>query len=74
MLSFGTAQPRDIESLQNWLDSTGCLAREESAYLTYNRELVSLAPAGDSAMMQLEAWVEDKVIRLWPGFQKVREG
>jgi hypothetical protein len=25
-------------------------------------------------MIQLEAWVEDKVIRFWPKFQKVRTG
>ncbi|KAI3326575.1 hypothetical protein HD806DRAFT_487626 [Xylariaceae sp. AK1471] len=74
MLSFNFAQPRDVESLQNWLDNTGCLAREESAYLTRHRELVSLAPAGDNAMVQLEAWVEGKDIRLWPDFQKGRTG
>jgi len=72
MMSFGPAQQRDIQSLQNWLDGTGSLAREERAYLTHHRELVSLAPAGDSAIMQLEAWVEDRFIRLWRDFRKVR--
>ena len=72
MLSLGAAQQRDVKSLQNWLDGTGNLAREERAYLTHHRELVSLAPAGDSAIAQLEAWVEDKFIRLWRGFRKVR--
>jgi hypothetical protein len=73
MLNFGPAQQRDVKSLQNWLDGTGYLAREERAYLTHHRELVSLAPAGDSAIVQLEAWVEDKFIRLWRDFRKVRE-
>jgi hypothetical protein len=73
MMNFGPAQRRDVESLQNWLDGTGCLAREETAYLTHNRELVSLAPAGDNAILQLEAWVEDKLIRFYRGFRKVRE-
>jgi hypothetical protein len=73
MLNFGPAQRRDVESLQNWLDGTGCLAREETAYLTHHRELVSLAPAGDNAVLQLEAWVEDKLIRFYRGFRKVRE-
>lgn len=73
MLSLDAAQPRDVESLQNWLDGNGCLAREESAYLTHHRELVSLAPAKDSATVQLEAWVEDRLIKLWRGFRKVGE-
>jgi hypothetical protein len=72
ILSFGPAQTRDITSLNNWVENTGCLAREETAYLTHYKELVSLAPAGDSTMMQFETWVEDKVIRFWPKFDKVR--
>ena len=73
MLSFGPAQRRDVESLQNWLDGTGCLAREEAAYLAHQRDLVSLAPVADNAVMQLETWVEDKLIRYCRGFRSVRE-
>jgi hypothetical protein len=73
MLGFGPAQQRDIESLQNWLDGTGCLAREETAYLTHHRELVSLAPAGDTAVLQVETWVEDKFIQFFRSFRTVRE-
>lgn len=72
MLSFGSAQQRDVESLQNWLRGTGGLAREETEYLLY-RELMCLAPAADSAVMQLETWVEDKLIRFYRGFRKVRD-
>lgn len=73
MLAFGRSESRDVESLQNWLDGTGCLAREETAYLTHRQELVSLAPAADNAVLQLEAWVEDKLIRFYNGFRNVRE-
>lgn len=73
MLSLGPAQKRDVESLQNWLDGNGCLTREECAYLEHDRELVSLAPAGDCAISQFEAWVEDKLIRLSGNFRMVRE-
>ncbi|KAF7502934.1 hypothetical protein GJ744_004810 [Endocarpon pusillum] len=69
MLGFGPAQQRNIESLQNWLDGTGCLAREETAYLTHHRELVSLAPAGDTAVSQVETWVEDKFIQFFRSFR-----
>jgi len=72
MLSLSPAQQRDVESLQNWLDGNGCLTREESAYLAHHGELVALAPAGDSAILQLEAWVEDRLIRLWRNFRKRR--
>jgi len=72
MLSLSPAQQRDVESLKNWLDGNGCLTREESVYLAHHGELVALAPAGDSAILQLEAWVEDRLIRLWRNFRKRR--
>ncbi len=71
MLSFGYAQNRDVESLQNWVNGTGCLARQETAYLAHGRDLVSLAPAGDNAMVRFEIWVEDKLIRFYRGFREV---
>ncbi|KAJ5335662.1 uncharacterized protein N7506_005598 [Penicillium brevicompactum] len=70
VLSVGPSCPRDVESLRNWVESTGCMARDETAYLAHHHELVSLAPAGDNAMVQLETWIEDKVIRYWPSFQR----
>jgi len=72
MLSLGAANGREVESLQNWLDGNGCLAREGAAYLAHHRDLVSLAPAGDNAMLQFESWVEDKLIRFSRAFRKVR--
>ncbi|PFH63160.1 hypothetical protein XA68_17269 [Ophiocordyceps unilateralis] len=68
-LSFAPAHQRDVESLQNWLSGTGCLAREETAYLTYGEELASLAPEHDSAVMGIEAWVESQLIRFYRGFR-----
>lgn len=63
---------RDIESLQNWVDGTGCLAREETAYLSQCQDLACLAPTRDSAIFQLQTWVEDRLIALWPEYYKVR--
>lgn len=74
MLSLGVAHGREVESLQNWLDGNGCLARDETAYLTHHRELVSLAPISDNATLQFESWVEDKLIRFSRAFRKVRKG
>lgn len=72
MHSLDAAKTRDIESLQNWLDGTGCIAREETAYLTHTRELASLAPPKDSALLTFEVWVENQLMRFYGNFRNVR--
>jgi hypothetical protein len=72
MLRLQPAEGREISSLQNWVEATGCLAREETAYLAYRSDLASLAPAVDNAVLQLETWVEDKLVQYWQGFRSVR--
>ena len=72
ILRLQLAEGRDIASLQNWVDATGCLAREETAYLAYHSDLASLAPVGDNAVLQLETWVEDKLLQYWQGFRTVK--
>ncbi|KAK4208936.1 hypothetical protein QBC37DRAFT_451551 [Rhypophila decipiens] len=75
MLSYSRASSRDLASLRNWLDDTGCLSEDETVYLDRENDLVSLASSGDHAMKQIEDWIEDKVIdnygdfRKRPGFQ-----
>jgi hypothetical protein len=71
MLSIDPAEARDIGSLQNWLNGTGCVARDETAYLAHSKELASLAPFRDSALARLEVWVEYALIRFYRGFRKV---
>ncbi len=72
MLSYSHADPRDVASLQNWLDETGCLSEDEASYLNTGSDLVSLAPSRDPAMKQLEDWVEDRLIQHYKGFRAVR--
>jgi len=72
MLSYDAAKPRDVLSLQNWVNGNACLARKETAYLTYCNELLSIASSDDGAMAQLEACVEDNMIRFYKIFRKVR--
>ncbi|KAH7017220.1 hypothetical protein EDB80DRAFT_704407 [Ilyonectria destructans] len=72
VMSFGSAQMRDVGSLQNWLNSSGCLDREEGAYLTHHRDLFALSPIGDDAVLKFESWVEDKLIRFHSGFRNSR--
>ncbi|KNG47996.1 hypothetical protein DDE82_004440 [Stemphylium lycopersici] len=69
MLNSEGAEQRDLESLQNWLDGNACLARQESAYLDAPLDMVSLAPCKDSAVSQLEVWVENKLIRFYQNFR-----
>jgi hypothetical protein len=72
ILNFKAAEPLNILSLQNWVDGNACLAREETAYLARGNELLSVAFSDDSALAQIEAWIEDYLVRFSSGFCKVR--
>ncbi|KUJ10002.1 uncharacterized protein LY89DRAFT_689877 [Mollisia scopiformis] len=63
MLSYEIAKPRDVLSLQNWVSSTACLARDETAYLTQCEDLISVASPRDGMAEQLESWIEDIIVR-----------
>ncbi|ATZ48866.1 hypothetical protein BCIN_04g00840 [Botrytis cinerea B05.10] len=69
-LNINAAQGREVQSLRNWVSNTGSLSREETAYLTYDKELMSLAPPGDDAMKRSENWVEDALIKFYRVFRK----
>lgn len=71
IMNFNSALPRDVLSLQNWVEGTGCLSRDETKYLKHERELFSLVPPGDNAMKQLEDWVEDQLVRHYKNFRAV---
>lgn len=71
-MSLEDAEARDIESLQNWLNGTGCIAREETAYLAQSREVATLAPSRDRALLRMEVWMESALIRFYRGFRNVR--
>ncbi|KAF2804949.1 uncharacterized protein BDZ99DRAFT_397158, partial [Mytilinidion resinicola] len=58
------AEPRNVRSLQNWVNGNGCLSWEDTAYLTYCHDLRSVVPSKDGAAMRFEAWVEDCLVRL----------
>jgi hypothetical protein len=72
MLSFQAANPRDVLSLQNWVNGNACLSWEETDYLTRYDDLLSVAPlGGDSAATRLELWVEDIIVRHFKGLREV---
>ena len=72
ILGYKSADPRDVQNLQNWVDGTGCIVREETAYLQSNEELLTLRHSYDSAVTWLETIVEDSIIRLHSCFGRVR--
>lgn len=64
ILKLETARPRNVMSLQNWINGNGCVAREETAYLARSEELASVADTDDTVMTWLETIVEDSLTRL----------
>ncbi|KAI0902833.1 hypothetical protein F4823DRAFT_637782 [Ustulina deusta] len=69
VLSLSPASPRDNASLTNWLNGTNCVSRQETEYLGYKEDLISLTGPGDRATSQLEVWIEDKFIDYYPRFR-----
>ena len=72
MLSLEAASSRDVSSLQNWLDGNGCLARQETAYLSRYDDLLTAASPGDQSVTSLEAWVEVTLVNVYRYLRKVR--
>ncbi|KAE9363029.1 hypothetical protein N431DRAFT_357402, partial [Stipitochalara longipes BDJ] len=70
MLNLDAAKPRDVLSLQNWVNGNACLAREETTYLSFCKELLSIATPDDDTVARLETWVEDNLIRFYKGFRE----
>ncbi|KAF3064949.1 hypothetical protein GL218_02145 [Daldinia childiae] len=54
-LYFESAPQRAISNLRNWISGTGCVARNETAYLEHDEDLVSLATSEDFLVTWLEA-------------------
>ncbi|KAK0717750.1 caspase domain-containing protein [Lasiosphaeria miniovina] len=58
VLSLEDASYRDVASLQDWVDGNGCIARQETAYLSRARDLVSVTSPDDGATTWLGVWAE----------------
>jgi hypothetical protein len=72
VLGFEAASHRDVVSLQNWVSGNGCIAREETAYLTRAEELLSVVSPNDNAVTWLGALVEDSRVYFRERFGQVR--
>jgi hypothetical protein len=56
---------RDVQSLRNWVDGNRCMARDETSYLSDEKDLFSLSPTLDSAATRFEDWIEDRVAQFF---------
>jgi len=70
-LQYPHAMKRDISSLKNWLDGTGCIALRETAYLDHD-DLIHLLPLPDEAITKVESVIEDCCIKISAMFGWVR--
>lgn len=71
-LSYKHSSSKDITSLRNWVEGTGCLDKDETMYLEQEKELITLTSSNDFAIDRLEDWVERLLIRYYQGFRAVR--
>ena len=64
--SLKTARARDVSNLWNWLEYTGCIARNETEFLTAKQDLISPIRAEDNALTPFQEFIEDIAIKLRP--------
>ncbi|GAW17828.1 hypothetical protein ANO14919_072950 [Xylariales sp. No.14919] len=60
-LNAKTAYRRDVASLRDWINDSGCLSRDESKYLEKN-DLISLVSSEQGVLESMSAAVEDLII------------
>ena len=62
IFSLKAARPGDVTNLCNWLEYTGCIARDETEFLAAGKDLISPITAEDSALTPFQELIEDVVI------------
>jgi hypothetical protein len=65
------ASQQDITSIQNYLDGTGSIAVEESAFLSHPHDLANLIGALDNAATSIESLIERAAFRLSSPIRKL---
>ena len=64
-LSFDRSEVRDVQSLRTWLVGNACVAKDETSYLSDEKDLFSLSPSLDSAAARFEDWIEDRLAQFF---------
>lgn len=60
------APKKSLQSLKNWIDGKGCIARGETSYLSQSRDLRALAPPEEEAMI----WIENLLEYLFVAYRR----
>jgi len=71
MLNHESAQPINVASLQNWIQTTGCLSRGETEYLDAEEDLFCVATQTDTFVLRLELLVERVLVSGWTSLGRV---
>ena len=71
MLNHESAQPSNVDSLRNWIQTTGCLSRDETAYLGAEDDLLCVATQTDTFLLRLELLLDRALISGWRSFSRV---
>ena len=71
-LRHSVPEPRDVQSVRNWLEAKAAISRAEEAYVYHDKDLFALAPGADSALLKFEDWVLRRLNQI-PGFRDVSE-
>lgn len=66
IFSLKAARPRDVSNLCNWLEYTGCVARNETQFLTNENDLINPIRAEDNALTPFQEIIEDVLINFRP--------
>ena len=66
IFSFKAARTRDVTNLCNWLEYTGCIARDETEFLATGKDLISPIRAEDSALTPFQELTEDAMVNIRP--------
>lgn len=68
MFKFEIVNSRDVMSLQNWVNNNFCLIRNETAYLTRCKKLLSVMNLEDDIFARMKIWIENKLIQFYKNF------
>ena len=71
VLASDSPRKRDVESLQNWVDNQVSIARDETAYLSESKNLMTILSPRDDALARLTFLTERVVSAVYKSFNKV---
>ena len=72
VLAFEKAKNRDVTNLQEWIETFGCISREETKYL-WKADLMALGPSDpDELLSTIGNFVEDCFVWISTLLKKVR--